>query len=442
MTEQMVYVKPLPFTDMQQRWLEQAWPEITSERLKKLLVEMVNISSPTGEERRLAEYAASYMKEVGLEARYQPIDEQQGNAIGRLKGNGTGPELLLYAPLDTDFSGIEEEDCPGVGKELPSELRPQARVEDGYVTGLGAVNPKGFATCVISAAEAIRRANIPLQGDLIVGLGAGGMPTNKRRSGTIHRYNIGQGTGCAFMLEQGVRGDFAIIAKPGWSVAWEEVGLCWFKIQVQGKLGYVGTRHMAGYKNSIVLAATLIHELEDWFPRYTARNTSGLVAPQGVVGAIEGGWNYKPAFIPATCTLYVDLRVSPRTDPMCVKRQFGEAVAEIQARHPGMEIDWEMTLAIPGGHTEPSSWIVQSCVRAWEFVEKRPHTPTFNTSGATDANILRGWGIATARMGLPRTVGGRVSARAATVSNMQRLVQCLVYSIIDTCSRTRSEVGL
>jgi acetylornithine deacetylase/succinyl-diaminopimelate desuccinylase-like protein len=441
-----VAVEPRPLSAEQQAWVQRAWAEIDDERMRRLLAGMVDIPSPTGEEGPLAEYVAAHLREAGLEGRAQPIDAQQANTVGRLRGAGGGPDLLLYAPLDTDFTGNEQEDCPGVGLTLPRDLQPRAESVDGAVVGLGAVNPKGFATCVVSAAEAVRRAGIPLRGDVLVGLGAGGMPTNRRPTESVRRWNAGQGNGASFMLEQGVRGDFAIIAKPGWSVSWEEVGLTWFKIQVHGRLGYVGTRHTLPYRNPLVHAATLIHALEEWFPEYSARNTSGLVAPQGIVGAIEGGWPSKPSFIPATCTLYVDLRIGPRTDPRDARHQLGEALARIKERHD-LDLSWEMILSIPGSHTDPTSWIVQSCMRGWEHLEGQPHVPTPGTSGATDANILRGRGVPTARIGLPRAAqtsadGRALTARAGNLASMRRLVQCLVYSIVDTCTRSRAEVGL
>jgi acetylornithine deacetylase/succinyl-diaminopimelate desuccinylase-like protein len=270
------------------------------------------------------------------------------------------------------------------------------------------------------------------------------MPTNRRPG--LARWNAGQGSGCSFMLEQGVRGDFAVIAKPGWAVAWEEVGLCWFRVAVRGGLNYTGIRHLVPYRNPIVEVAKVIAGLEEWFPEYSARNASGLVAPQGSIGAIEGGWPHKPAFVPSVCHLYVDLRISPRTDPLEAKRQFAEALARIRAEHPGLEVDFEMVLSIPGGHTDSQSWIVQSLMRAWECVEGKPHVPPRNTSGATDAAILRGRGIPTARLGLPRATPlpgyPGFSMGVANVESMRRLTRCLVYSIVDTCTRSRAEVGL
>ena len=439
-----ISTRPLPLSKEQGQWLKRAWSEIDEGRLGELNRKMVSIPSPTGEERELAQFMTSHMGACGISAFYQPIDENQGNAVGRLSGSGNGVELLLYAPLDTAFAGRSEEDCPWVGLELPAEMTIEAYIKDGDVVGLGAENPKGYAACVLSAAEAIRRAGVPLKGTVLVGFGAGGMPTNKRPS--IRRFNAGQGTGCAFMLEQGIRGDFAIVAKPGYAVSWEEVGLCWFRVCVKGSLGYTGVRHVVRGRNPIVDAAKVVTLLEEWFPKYSERNTSGLVSPQGSVNVIEAGWAYKPAFIPAVCNLYVDLRISPRTDPVDAKRQFEAAISEIRQANSELDLAWEMVLAIPGTSTDPASWIIQSCMRAWEYVEGKKHTPRQGTSGATDANILRAGGIPTARLGMPRLKSAPQGQRAAfsmetsNISGMKQLTKCLVYAIIDTCTRERSEL--
>src|SRR5687768_16350893 len=271
--------RPLPLSAEQQGWVEAGWAAIEPERLVRLDADLTNIPTPTGEERAGAELLVRYMAAAGLEARYQPIDERQGNAVGYLRGAGGGPTLLLYAPLDTLFGPEDEDQLPQVDGEVRADLRPQAVIEDGNVIGAGAENPKAFVTCVVAAAEAVRRTGVPLRGDVIVGLGAGGMPTNRRPG--LTRNNAGQGSGCSFMLEQGVRGDFAILAKPGWAVSWEEVGWCWFKVTVRGTLNYVGSRHAVPYHNPLVEAMHVIAGLEEWFPEYTARHTSGLVAPRG-----------------------------------------------------------------------------------------------------------------------------------------------------------------
>jgi acetylornithine deacetylase/succinyl-diaminopimelate desuccinylase-like protein len=439
-----VEVQRRPLNDQQRGWLDAALAHVHAADLARLDADLVSIPSPTGEERQLAEYIAGHLREAGLEGVYQPIDERQGNAAGRLRGSGGGGSLLLYAPIDTAFAGNEEEDVPWIGPSVRRDLRPGGAVEGENVVGAGAENPKAYATCVIAAAKAIARAGVPLTGNLLVGLGAGGMPTNKRPG--MDRWNAGQGNGCSFLLEQGYRGDFAILAKPGYAVSWEEVGLCWFKVRIKGALNYTGIRHIVPYRNPIVAAARVIDGLEAWFPEYSKRHSSGLVAPQGSIGAIEGGWTYKPSFVPAVCNLYVDVRIGPRQEPAQLNHEFGQALARIQADNPGLEIDHDMILSIPGTHTDPSNWIVQSLMRGWEAEEGQPHKANLNTSGATDAAILRGRGIPTARLGLPRfQAPAEYSGFSMGVANgpgMEKLTRCIVYAAIDTCTRPRAELGL
>ncbi|MSQ72273.1 MAG: deacylase [Betaproteobacteria bacterium] len=432
-------------TDEQNRWLDASIAHIDRDKLGALVADMVAIPSPTGKERPLAEFLAERLKQNGLDGSCQQIDAEQANAVGRHRGSGDGADLLLYAPIDTHLTGDPGEDLPWAGPSMRPDMQPIATTTDGLVIGLCAENPKGFASCVIAAAEAVVRAGVPLRGDLLVGLGAGGMPTNMPAGSG--RYNTGQGNGCSFMLEQGFRADFAVIAKGGWAVAWEEVGLAWFRIRVHGDLGYTGLRRRLHNRNPIVLVARLIEGLEAWFPEYTRMNTSGLVEPEGSIGAIEGGWTHKPTFIPAACDIYLDLRLSPRTDPMAARAQLLAALERIKAGEPGLELSCEMLLAIPGASTPQDNWIIESGIRAWEAVAGQAHVPRTGTSGATDANILRGRGIPTARIGMPpprRPVpyAGTFSMGVVELDGMVELTKCLVRIVIDTCTRTRPELGL
>jgi acetylornithine deacetylase/succinyl-diaminopimelate desuccinylase-like protein len=418
---------------------------VTHDRLRELVCGLVDIPSPTGEERTLAEWAVTRLQEAGIEARVQLIDETQANAVARIAGNGSGSSLLVYAPIDTLTVGTENEDVPWIGARLRSDMLPSAVSDGDFVLGLGASNPKGHAACVMAAVEAVFTSGIPLDGDLLLGLGAGGMPTNKRTVGHARRYNTGQGNGCSFLIEQGIFPDFAVIAKPGWAVAWEEVGLCWFEVCVKGTFNYVGSRHRMPYVNPVVEACKVVSGLERWFPEYSARHIEGLVAPQGNIGAIEAGWMRMPAVSSAEARLMVDLRISPRTTPAQAAREFGEAMQTIRAEHPELDVDWEMKLAIPGTFTDPDNWIIQSAIRAWEHLEQRVHEPIRQNSGATDANILRSRGIPTARIGMnrigtdaPLVLDFPAGMNVVDLREMERLTKHLIYMIVETCTNTIS----
>lgn len=187
--------------DEQRRaWTAEAWRHVTAERLRELIVGLVGVPSPTGDERPLAEHIAATLSSVGLRATTQAIDARQANAWARLEGDGSGPDLMLYAPIDTLTVGEESEDVPWIGPELREDMRPWATVYDDLVTGLGASNPKGHAACVMMAAEAIALAGIPLTGDLVAAFGAGGMPTNARPGSD--RANTGQVWGVRSFLSR------------------------------------------------------------------------------------------------------------------------------------------------------------------------------------------------------------------------------------------------
>jgi acetylornithine deacetylase/succinyl-diaminopimelate desuccinylase-like protein len=407
------------------------------------LARIVDIPSPLGEERPIAEHLVALMQELGLKASVQPIDALSANAIGEL-GDGDGASVMVFAPLDSALSGVEAEEVPWIGPVMRPDHLPKARIEGDGVVGLSADNPKAHIISILAAVAAVKKAGVPLAGRIVIALGAGGAPSNKRPN--LERWNVGHGTGCEYLLQQGVRADFAIVTKPGFAVQHEEVGVCWFRIRVHGAQSYVGRKHVLVEDNAIVKAAALIPLLEQFFREYAERHTDGLVAPQGAIGAIEGGWKYKPAFTPAACDIYVDMRLSPRSTPMEIWRELNEALKGFQKTITDLVVDCKLIVAVEGPGTPESNWISQSCIRAWEAVEGRKHEPFKLTSGQTEAVIFRRHGIPTARIGLPAqmspTGGERTkhSMGVTKVGGMLKLAEVLARTLVDTCTRNMEEV--
>ena len=442
---QSVETVALPLDAARRDAVERGAASLDERWMQDLLVRLVETPSPFGEERAIADLLADTMSEIGLDAEVQALDSRSANAIGRLKGTGGGPELMLFAPLDSPFTGRAEDEVPWVGDSLPDHMIPRAIVGEGTVTGLSADNPKAHIVSIISVIRSVLSIGIELSGDLTVAFGAGGAPAGPRPGDD--RPAVGHGRGCRHMLERGPAPDFALIAKPGYAVAWEEVGLCWFRVRVRGVQTYVGRKHFLAYRNPIADAAHVVTRLEAWFDDYARRHADGLVAPQGAVGAIQGGWTYKPSMVPAACDLYVDMRISPRTTPEEARRELEEALAEIAAAHEGLETACESLLEIPGYGTDPENWIIQSAIRGFEDIEGRPHAPFLETSGQTEAVILRAAGIPTARFGLPAVMTASAERPRHTMglvetAGMRRFARCLIYTIVDTCTRSRAEVGL
>jgi acetylornithine deacetylase/succinyl-diaminopimelate desuccinylase-like protein len=434
-------VSPAATLSSEQRdLLAAAQARISRDRLAERLRAIVDIPSPTGEELGLARHLARELEAIGCDASVQQIDERQGNAVGRLVGAGDGVDLLLYAPIDTAFSGNVAEDEPWLGPRPRPDLALPARIEDGKVIGLGAENPKSFVACILEVVDTLAGVGATLPGSLTAGFAGGGMPISGRPG---LRRSIGHGTGCAYMLERGVRPDYAIIVKPGYAVSWEEVGLTWHTVTIRGALNYTGIRHRVPYRNPIVAAARVIDALEAWFPDYAERHTAGYVSPQGSIGAIRAGGADLSAFVPPTCELYLDIRVGPESSPREVRAELEAMIAELRPQLPDFELDTEMTVAIDGTATPEDSWIVQSLIRAWEDREGRPHRAATGTSGATDVAIIRGHGIETARIGPPPPATPSpypgFSMGVADVESMETLVSVLLHAVVDTLGRRRAD---
>lgn len=422
---------------------ERARARLDDDRIADLVAAMVAIPSPTGEERALATHLASRLASAGVEARVQDLGGHAANAVARLGRAADGPTLLVYAPLDTAFSGVVAEDLPFLGPEPRADFVP-APIRDGTrVVGLGAENPKGFAAAGIAALEALAPDADALGGEVLLGLVGGSMPVGARPG---HGDAVlGHGRGIAALLDA-ERPDAAVILKPGWAATHEEVGYAWFRVHVRGAVGYTGIRHKAPYRNPVLAAARLTLGLEAWFPAYTARWTDVLVAPQGSVNAIRAGSPDRASFVPATATLDLDLRISPRATPDTVEAELRAAVADLAAGMPEVEVSVERVAAVPGSATDPGHWIVAGAVRAWEDLEGRNHEPPRNQSGASDVGVLRARGIPAVRVGLPPAGAPNpypgFSMGVADAGAVRRLAELLVGLAVDVTTRSRGELGL
>lgn len=112
-------------------------------RAETLLLQMVGIPSPSGEEAALAAYLAEVLPDFGFESHVDDV----GNVIGR-RGDPTAPMIILIGHMDT----------------VPSQI--PVRLEGTVLHGRGTVDAKGpLATMICAAAEAdVRGVQIVVAG--------------------------------------------------------------------------------------------------------------------------------------------------------------------------------------------------------------------------------------------------------------------------------------
>src|SRR5688500_20084017 len=110
---------------------QRAARHITEAAVRDTLMEMVDIPSPTGRERALAEYIVARLTKAGFHAHLQEVSEGRPNAVGVRHGSGDGVNLLFTGHMDTSYDG-DETYLNGEG------FTAQAVHRDGWIWGLGA----------------------------------------------------------------------------------------------------------------------------------------------------------------------------------------------------------------------------------------------------------------------------------------------------------------
>ena len=199
-----------------------------------------------------------------------------------------------------------------------------------------------------------------------------------------------------------VAGRHAVIAKPGWTISREEVGLNWFTIDIAGSATYVGVRHRGPYSNPILHLGRVLAAFEEWAAAYTRAHTTDAMSPQAAVGAVRAGWPEQISFGAPTVRLFVDVRSVPDTDLDALARSLDQwAVAHTKA-NPDYSLRVNQVLRIPGTRTGVGRADRDQCCAC--LAPRCPggdYVPRTGASGRHRcANILRACGVPTVRIGM------------------------------------------
>lgn len=285
---------------------ERVLNEISQEELVAMTVDLVNLYSPTGGEAAIGDYLAGRLKELGMRVQIQEVEPGRNNIIGRLPGKRGNPSLLFSGHFDTSTTGREAEAWGGsYSTEDFGGGQLRAAVANGWISGVGASNMKGAFSAYWVAVRALRRAGVELAGDILI-TGVVG----ETEKAPIDQYTgaefRGGKTGSRYMVTHGVTADFAIIGEPtGMRLQIGETGYCFAKITVYGKSQHTWCKEFG--IDPIEKMTRVIAALKAWEPVYQQRHPHPFMEPRIGIGAIQGGYPYKPSKCPAPfCNLYVD----------------------------------------------------------------------------------------------------------------------------------------
>ncbi len=300
---------------------------IDQDRVVTLLQKMIQTKTvnPPGDEKPLAELLAQEMSSFGLQVQTIDLAENRANVIGILKGSGAKPALLFNGHLDTVPPG----DVPWTYGPFSGELI------DGKVYGRGSADMKGGLAAMIMAAKAIKKAAIPLQGDLIIA-GTAGEETD-----SIGAFD--------FLNKGGLAGVGAIvIGEPsscGINIA--EKGAFWLEITTYGKTAH-GAFPEHGV-NAISAMHLFLRELFNYQFQYEPSELLG--EPTINISTIHGG--VKTNVVPDKCAVTIDMRTVPSMSHQEIMRDLEEIIAKLKKENSSFAATIQVLNNRPSVETPP-----------------------------------------------------------------------------------------
>ena len=415
---------------------------IDRNELVQLACDLVNIPSPTGNERPLAEFIMEWYKAHGLKTIHQEVEPNRPNAVGILKGAGTGLSLMFNGHMDTSFTGTDEDLLLSSKVEPATEL--QGVVRDGKVYGLGISNMKGGLAAFLTAARAIHESGVKLKGDLILAAVVGEISRTPIGHYQSSQYR-GEGLGTRHLLTHGIQSDYAVVADGSdLNIVWTQNGVVDLKITVFGAArsawGTKRATHPPMELNAVVKMTRVIEALENWAERfeeeYIYASSTGPIWPKVNVGAIEGGAPFKPNYFPGICSLYLDVRIPPQVKPISVQYEVEDVLSSL-----GIEYDLEVYRSLRGIEGKEVEPLVQSVEQVYEYLfdQKLKGEPPERASIWTDTNVYNELGIPAVKFG-PR--GKTVAPRLEVIEIEEMVKAAQVYSLValDICNRERASI--
>lgn len=404
---------------------------IDRERLVKLVMDLVNIPSPTGEEEEVARVLHGILRDAGFDAVLQPIGDSRYNAIGRMQGRGGGKSLMFNGHLDTSFG--PEQAHRGLGYQCKATL-----VDDEWIYGMGSFNMKSAMGTYIVATEAIRQAGIQLAGDVVIAGVAGEIEKSPVDDFEGRQYQ-GYGVGTKYAITHGAVADFCILGEPtNMMLIPRHCGTTWLRITVPGRL--IHTAWSDANANAINKARKILNAIHDWIPDYCQRNRAGDFQPRVNVSAIEGGWPWRGARTPDNCRIYMDVRTLPEALPVQAYNEVRELVAEVvKANEELAGVKVEVFLSAPGTSIPDDHELVRTIVAA--HADQLGEAPKMGMeTWYSDAAHMNRYGIPTVNYGsagrIRKTDGGGFSTaqgEAVHIGDMLDIIKVYIQSILTLC---------
>jgi acetylornithine deacetylase/succinyl-diaminopimelate desuccinylase-like protein len=366
--------------------------QIDRRSLVETASDLVNISSPTGEEHGMAEHLARVFHDMGLQVQWQEVEEGRPNVLATWRGAGGGKTLMFNGHMDTSYSGREPW-LAGRG------FQPEARVEGDYLYGLGISNMKGALACYVEAVRALQAAGVRLRGDVLIAAVVGEIEKTQWGDEFRGKEYRGYAAGSRHLVTHGGVADMCVLGEPTEQrIVLGHYGSIWMRLSTRGPFVHTAFSGGRTEENSIVRMREVIGAVLEWIPDWQARTSYGGKPGVVNIGSLRGGFPWRVSRTPSRTDLFLDVRVPP-TMPMAEARTaLGDWVRELQGRFPDYGLDWEIYVTAPGAEIDGDHELVQAIDESHtEVYGAAPERDTVRWF--SDASVLTRYGIPTVNYG-------------------------------------------
>jgi acetylornithine deacetylase/succinyl-diaminopimelate desuccinylase family protein len=366
---------------------------VDDDRLLDLACELIAIPSenPPGDEQCVADVLLRDLLAHGWDARRTEAAADRPNIVARLEGRQPGPHLLFDGHLDVVPAGNGWSQDP---------YTPTIR--HGRLIGRGAADMKGGVAAMVAAAEAVRRAGVPLRGTLTLAMVA------DEEEG---------GCGTRALLDAGLRATWAIVPEPTeLRPVVAHKGSANLHIRLRGMPAHASTPELG--VNAIEHAMRVLAGL-DALRRRTILHHELLGPPTLTVCTIAGGFN--DYTVPDQCQLTLNRRLVPPERADDVLADVQAVLAECRSRDATFDASVELRACTPPLETPVDAQVARALRSATEAVTGAD-PGVYGWSATCDASLLSQAGAETVVFG-PGSIGHDAHRPDESVA-VDQLQQC------------------
>ena len=312
---------------------------VEADRLRDLTLELVQVESPTGDTAEVARLYARRLEEAGMEV--ELLDERfpaTPIVIGRLRGGGPGPTIVLNGHLDT--------------VPIPHDV---PRVDGETIYGRGTADMKGALACAAEAARLVAERNA-FPGELVI------VATG------LHESPLGRGQDLNWLLnESGFTADYAVVGELGGpSLPVAHVGCATFEVTI-GREGMVTheLKTAAGTPNPNLVAARVIEAIRRRNEELATVDHEWVGPDTYFLGEVHGGDFYNRH--PVECRLVGTRRWAPGNTYAAAEAEF-RALLEPIAAESGCAIELDLKISRDAYRIDPGHRLVAALRGAYEEV--------------------------------------------------------------------------